>query len=212
MSRDTLTTYENHVTEYVSGTTTGISWSMGRWFNIALYGLDKEAKIFEIGSATGRDAEYFRSKGYQVQTSDATLGFVDLLHDKGLDAVRFNVLEDEFPDKYDLILANAVYLHFTREQFDRAVMSAVQALNPQGRFAFSLKEGVGSEWSNEKLGAPRFFQYYSGQEILRKLSSLGIPHVVHCDGGWIHVVIGHVLPDFPPRLVTNQLDSPRQRG
>lgn len=211
MTRDTLATYEAHVAEYVAETTTSINWSMNRWFDVALYGLDETAKIFEIGSATGRDAAHFHTRGYQVQTSDATKGFVEMLRGQGLDAIQFNVLEDEFPDSYDLIIANAVYLHFTHAQFDKALVDTINALKPGGRFAFSLKEGVGNKWSKEKLGAPRYFQYYSGHEMLRKLSLLGLEHHIFCDGGWIHVVTGVELPEFPAHLVTHQLDTANVR-
>lgn len=65
-------------------------------------------------------------------------------------------------------------------------------MNENGVVAFSLKTGEGEEISTEKMDAPRFFKYYSLQElkdILQKLPyevlSLG-----HADNEkWLHAIL-----------------------
>lgn len=53
------------------------------WIDTVLAGLPQDAKIPEFGSAFGRDADYIESKGYKVQRTDVTPGFVKLLQSQG---------------------------------------------------------------------------------------------------------------------------------
>lgn len=59
-----------------------------------LAGLPLEAKLFEVGSGTGRDAALIRSRGYQIQTSDAVESFLDILRENGFNPVKFNLISD----------------------------------------------------------------------------------------------------------------------
>jgi hypothetical protein len=47
------------------------------------------------------------------------------------------------------------------------------ALNVGGTFAFTLKQGEGEEWTDDKLGAPRFFTYWTDGQIRTVLASAG---------------------------------------
>jgi 2-polyprenyl-3-methyl-5-hydroxy-6-metoxy-1,4-benzoquinol methylase len=156
----TLLSYNEHVREYVDGTLQIVTGAAKDWIDAAIDNLPLQAKILELGSAFGRDATYIASKGFAVECTDATEGFVSLLQTKGFNARLLNVLSDDLTDKYDLIFANAVMLHFTQSEFSFVLKKLFHSLNKGGRFAFSLKRGKGESWSNEKLGAPRFFCYW----------------------------------------------------
>ena len=92
---------------------------------------------------------------------------------RGFKARQFNVLTDDLDDHYDLILANAVLLHFTRSEFSDVVRKLHQSLKGGGRFAFSLKRGQGESWSLEKIGAPRFFCYWEREAVEPVLRDAG---------------------------------------
>jgi len=169
----TLRAYDDNVRAYVEGTPHQVSGAPRDWMDRALDGLPPTARIIEIGSAFGRDAAYLASKNFAVECTDATPGFVAELFARGFQARHFNVLTDAFDGAYDLILANAVLLHFDREQFARVLEKARAALAPGGRLAFSVKGGDGEGWSSAKLGAPRYFCYWRAEQLAPLLRQAG---------------------------------------
>jgi SAM-dependent methyltransferase len=191
----TLRSYDENVRAYVEGTAHQVGGPPRDWMDRALDGLAPNARIIEIGSAFGRDAAYLASKNFVVECTDAAPGFVEELRARGFRAKTFNVLTDAFDGAYDLILANAVLLHFDRDQTPGVLAKARAALNPGGRLAFSLKGGDGEGWSSAKLGAPRYFCYWRAEQLAPLLRAAGFAqwsivearmNRAHAD--WIYVV------------------------
>lgn len=194
-NQKTLRAYDANVRAYVEGTPHQVGGAPRDWMDRALDGLTPTARILEIGSAFGRDAAYVASKDFAVECTDAAPGFVEELRARGFRANLFNVLTDDFGATCDLILANAVLLHFDRAQLPCVLAKARTALNPSGRLAFSLKGGDGEGWSSAKLGAPRYFCYWRAEQIAALLDAAGFArwsiveaqtNRAHAD--WIYVV------------------------
>jgi SAM-dependent methyltransferase len=173
----TIKTYEAHVNEYLQGTPQVVSGELKAWIERNLAKLKQNAKIFEIGSGTGKDADYIESKGFSVQRSDATKAFVKFLKDKGHEAKVFNAISDAFPGSYDMIFADAVLLHFNRDETKQVAAKVFQALNPNGRFVFNLKRGDGDELVSNKLHDPRYFCFWQPDEITKLLTDTGFEDV-----------------------------------
>jgi SAM-dependent methyltransferase len=173
----TLTAYENGVEAYVSGTPAEVAGVFKTWIDKTLSLLPKGAEVFEVGSAFGRDAKYMESLGFSVQRSDAVQGFVDLLKAEGYPACLFNVLTDPFPAAYDLIFANAVFHHMGRDEMRSILKKVHRSLKDKGILSFSVKFGEGEEWSDEKVGSPRYFCYWSRQELYTLVEEAGF-HIV----------------------------------
>lgn len=169
----TLQAYEVAAGAYADATSEEPTDGIKRWLDEATRGLGADARILEIGSATGRDARYLRMKGYVVQCSDAAGSFVELLNAKGYDALQLNVLKDEVEGTYDLILANAVFVHFTPGECAVVFAKLRDALKGGGRLAFTVIEGDGEEWSDAKLGERRYFSYWSEPDLRSTLEVTG---------------------------------------
>lgn len=165
---ETLRSYQARTHEYVEGTHNVVDGAAKDWIDRALSRLSAQAKILEVGSAFGRDAAYIKAQGFALECTDAVHAFVERLQSAGFNARQLNLLTDALPGPYDLILANAVLLHFNRSEFAFALKNVFRALAPGGRLAISLKRGQGEGWSNHKLDAPRFFFYWE-QETLEPL-------------------------------------------
>ncbi len=194
----TLQTYENHIEEYIEGTNHEVSPDFQAWIDKALEGLDKNAFIWEIGSGFGRDADYMEEQGYWVVCTDAVSGFVDILQEREFTAYDLNILTDDLPERLDMVFANAVLLHFTREETAMVLRKVYDSLAGGGRFAFSLKQGDGEGWSEEKLGEPRYFRYWQAEEIQRLLNDTGyteieISNKVAHNATWLRM-IAHKQP------------------
>jgi SAM-dependent methyltransferase len=201
----TLQSYAVRVAAYVDGTAQVVAVEVKDWIDSLLADLPPGARIFELGAAFGRDADYIRSRGFAIECADAVPGFVELLRARGLKARLFNVLTDGLSESYDLIFANAVLLHFTSDEFALVLGKLRNALAAGGRLAFSLKRGRGEEWSNAKIDAPRFFHYWEAENLPPFLRAAGF-------ASW-DIVAAHTARAHADWLfVTARLSSASSRG
>lgn len=195
VNQETISSYEAHVAEYIEGTPQEVTGDVKRWIDATLQDLPLDANILEFGSAFGRDAAYIEEKGYRIQRTDATQGFVDYLREHGHEAGQLNAITDELTDNYDLVFADAVLLHFTAKEVEVVLGKVLRSLSEGGRFSFSLKQGEGEEWSEAKLGAPRYFRYWQESEVIDLLKDVGYSDVDITDGSfgrsnakWLHII------------------------
>lgn len=161
----TLRSYQNQADLYRDNTPTIVDGPLKIWLDRNLVALPSASTFFELGSGTGRDAEYLKQSGFlNVTCSDTVPDFVTELS-KHHRTFHVDVLKGSLPEKADVFLANAVLLHFRKPETLEVMKKVHQKLNRNGRFMFSLKLGVGERWSDEKLGEPRFFSYWTAGEV-----------------------------------------------
>ena len=186
----TLSAYQSRVQEYLRGTPW--PWPAMIAFLDRFASLAGAGPVLEIGSGPGRDADYLESRGVRVIRTDATPAFVGLLRDAGHDARLLDARTDPLGGPYQGILANAVLLHLSRDQFEDLLRRARAATAPGGVLAFTLKEGDGAAWSEQKLGLPRHFMYWREPAVRAALHRAGWPDAslahVTSGGGWLHVL------------------------
>lgn len=171
-NRITLNSYEEGIHEYIQGTAQETNGNIKKWIDHFLNLLSPNARIIEIGSAFGRDAQYIESYGYLVERTDAAQGFISFLNNQGYKATLFNILTDSFTAFYDLIFANAVFVHFNLTELLQVLTKIYKNLEHNGMLAFSLKHGKGEEWTKAKIGYPRYFCYYEKNNVMEILEKL----------------------------------------
>jgi SAM-dependent methyltransferase len=169
----TILAYEEHVQEYFNSSPQKVDGGLKDWIEQGLARITKDAKILEIGTATGKDADYIESIGYSVIRSDATKAFVEMQKNNGHEAKVINLLTDDIGKPYDLIFANAVLLHFNEEELNASLQKVYDALAEDGYFMFTLKIGDGEETTTQKLNAARYFHYWHEADIRPKLEAIG---------------------------------------
>lgn len=191
----TLQSYQNKTQEYVDGTP-GIDSVIKKWLDASLKLIPKEGKILEVGSGFGRDAEYIREKGFDIECSDAVPNFVELLQKKGFKTRTLDLLHDQIDSGYDMVLADAVLLHFTPEESESVTQKVHKALKPGGIFALRMKQGDGAAWTEEKLGEPRYFYYWNVDELRGMLTACGFGWLSmtesftgHNKASWMHIIL-----------------------
>jgi hypothetical protein len=112
---------------------------------------------------------------------------------RGYPADELDVRHDPFGGPYDAVVAFAVFLHLTRDEFVRALGKSRRAVRPCGVLAITVKDGDGSGWSVAKLNRPRYFTYWRA-EPLRAVLERGGWHVSQLRAvsgrseNWLYVV------------------------
>lgn len=188
----TLQTYERRLAEYIDGTPQEVSADAQAWIAATLDRVSPEQPILEIGSGFGRDADFIEAHGFAVTRSDAAQSFVDLLRAQGHDALSINALSDDVrkvAGKQSAIFANAVLLHFDDAQLEVALTNMRRALEQDGVLSFAVKRGDGEEWSQAKLGEPRYFRYWQRDTLYPLLEKNGFKVEWDLESdAWLHVV------------------------
>ena len=149
--------------------------------------------VLEIGSGPGWDADHLESRGVRVTRTDATPAFVELLRAAGHDARRLDVRSASLGGPYQAVVANAVLVHLSRPQFEDVARRARHAVVAGGVLGFTLKEGDGAGWSQDKLAVPRYFTYWREPAVREVLARTGwsvvsVNHVTGRKEPWLYVL------------------------
>jgi SAM-dependent methyltransferase len=155
---------------YIAGAKKEVEGVHKVWIDDLLSRLPDDAVIFEIGSATSRDADYMEKMkpSISVMRSDKERGFVEYMEGQGKKAILFDVLRDEFDTdkKYDACFAHQVVAHFTLDELESVFKKAKHALKEGGYFAFSFSQGDNvtlEEWNSKEGNV--FARFHSMEEI-----------------------------------------------
>jgi 2-polyprenyl-3-methyl-5-hydroxy-6-metoxy-1,4-benzoquinol methylase len=168
-SERTIQSYEKSVREYARKVS---ARQRPRAFANALRRMVKHVPpgglVLEVGSATGRDADFVESLGARVRRTDATQAFLDLQAERGKYGERLNLLSDTLGGPYDAILAIHVLIHVERARIDRVLRKISKALRPGGVFLVSLWEGTGA------TGGDYHTTYWSSAAFAARLTAAGL--------------------------------------
>lgn len=190
-NQKTLKAYEQYASKYLGQDTSNADKLKQDMLKKCLADIPKDAKIFEIGSAGGKDAEFFRSLGYKnITVSDVPSHFLNILKKKGFSPIRFNLIEDEFLDKYNLIYCWAVLMHFTKEEAKSSIRKMYNALESDGKILICVKTNKNkkedwTDFQNEKQ-AKVYFSFWEEKELKNFLNDIGFQDIkIWRYGNWL---------------------------
>ena len=135
--------------------------------------LPEHAKVFEIGSGDGLNAKFIQSLGFDVIASDTADDFIMATRNQGLKAIKFNALEDSFPEKYSAVFCWRVFVHFTKGDALHIIQKVYDTLDENGIFIFNAMnretKKVDNEWVDFEgeyhMGAERYYNYFSQSDL-----------------------------------------------
>ena len=157
--------------------------------------LPKGSKILEIGSADGENAKYLKELGYDVIASDVADDFLKAISEAGFDPLKFNVLEDEFKEKYFGIFCWRVFVHFTKEDALKVIKKVYDALEENGIFVFNAinreTRKTDEEWvdfpGEYHMGIDRFYHYHTAEDLEDAIAETDFDIIdFHKEGGDQH--------------------------
>jgi 2-polyprenyl-3-methyl-5-hydroxy-6-metoxy-1,4-benzoquinol methylase len=165
--RLTITTYDQTVDLYMTRQDLTIAGQTYiDWIDTALERIRKESAILEIGSGYGRDADRLESNGYNVHRTDVSESFIQYQESQGKKVDRFNPILEIMSARYDLALANGVFLHFPPAELKLAFQNLHESLKDNGMVVFSTK--IGDGWEGlvyHHLIQPRYEKFWKIEEL-----------------------------------------------
>lgn len=143
-------------------------FNMEKYLNKYLsYGIPKGGEILDAGCGAGRDSLYLSNLGYKVLPIDNSQKLVDLVNEKlHLNAIKKDLLEIDYKNRFDGVWACASLLHIPPEKFEQAFSNLVDSLKDNGIFYFSIKKLKDSYFND---GNREFF--HIGKNALNELFS-----------------------------------------
>jgi SAM-dependent methyltransferase len=166
----TLATYEQAAEQFRDSIPRQPNGSLIELLDLIDSHLRDGGSILELGSGTGRDAVELERRGHRVRRTDAPSSFVEMIRADGYQVDRLNALTDDFGGPYDVVFADAVFLHFTPGQLDSVLRKSHAAAE---FLAFTTREGDGDEWSTRYLDLPRHFTMWQEQPLRELLAECG---------------------------------------
>lgn len=162
----------------------------GEWIDVALSRVGHEAKILEVGSGNGWLSDYVETRGFHIERTDGVEAFVKYQKEKGKEAFRLNLFEDNLKQEYyNLILAASVFHHFTREQFASILEKMFQGLAPKGYLAFRTKKGEGEGLTDSDEGLQVYYCYWTEEPMKMALEEAGFVVEKIAESGPKHLAI-----------------------
>ena len=171
-----------NIQKYITNAKKEIEGSHKEWIDDLLLRLSKGGTIFEVGSATGRDADYMENMNPEITVirSDKETEFIEHIKRVGKEAIIFDILKDRFNHntKYTSFYSHMVINHFTLEEVSHVLSTTKLAVEKNGYISISFPLGDNStlvEWNS--IAGNIFCRYHSIQEIVDISTKLGIHFV-----------------------------------
>ena len=164
---NTVQYYNTHAKKYFDKNHDIHQW-LANIYSTLLNNLDQNVSILELWSWTWRDANYIESLWYTVRRSDFSDGFINLQREQWKNIEKINAIEFTLNESFDLIIANAVLVHFDENQIKSSLASIKNHLHRNWLFFFSFRSHSSENAHTQKSGDTRFFNV-PDLELINKL-------------------------------------------
>lgn len=138
----------------------------------------KEPLVADVGCGDGRDAGYLIGRGARVLLVDLSPGMLAEAAKEVPEGIHLNmdVRGLALLDGYlDGLWASGILYHLPKRDLPAALAEIRRVVRPGGIFSFNFKTGEGEgmeENPRSYPGAPRYYAYYSAEEMKGLLSGL----------------------------------------
>jgi len=187
--RHTREAYENNPRLLLRNTLQAFDGSIKTFYDKALKYVPLKANILEIGSGDGCGADYLEALGYTVLRTDPIRNFVRFQKSRGKKTHQFDVLTQVLAQRFDLVLAPAVFHHFDDEDFEDAAKHVFDMLPSYGIFSLCGYSGVGARF--KRYGNKQRYFCYRTPEMLSdslKRSGFIVEETYLLDGTWANCI------------------------
>ena len=165
-TNDTLAYYDRNAASFAGETqTVGFNEIQDRFLSC----LEKGDRILDYGCGSGRDAKYFKDRGYPVTAIDGSKEMCALAAaHTGLDVRCMTFEELDETEAYDGIFACASILHVKKKDLPRVLQKMRDALKKNGVIYVSFKYGEA-----EGMRDSRWYSDYTEDSFRELIASAG---------------------------------------
>lgn len=146
--------------------------------------LPEAGKVLDAGCGTGVKSKHLAGQGFRVTGVDFAEKMIEIAA-QNVPEAEFKVWDlneiDQFPEQFNGIFAQAVFLHFPKKKFLPILKKLLTRLKDGGVILISVKQKRpdGPEEANisqEQYGETidRFFSFYTMDELVRNFENAGL--------------------------------------
>lgn len=192
-NRRTIASYEGCAADYARSTKPGSGADVNETLAWFLDVLPADARVLEIGSGPGWDADWLECQGVQVRRTDATLAFVEIQKARGAAAEQLDVVTEDLGGPYAGVIAQYVFQHIDRSQLPDVLARIARALVVDGAFLFTLREGGSDLIETGSDGGIYHIAEWTKSDLDHILAGLGLHECwsrssVDADGHWLTIL------------------------
>ncbi len=142
-------------------------------------------RMIDLGCGDGRDTSYLKNKGMDVVGIDLSISMIQLARRKYPDCsfIHGDMRDTVFPDDtFHGAWASASIINLPKSELSSLESEVFRILDRNGIFTFSFKKGQGEGFEEEGVidGHPRYFAYYTLQELRERFSLFEIIDSEEC--------------------------------
>lgn len=123
-------------------------------------------RVLDVGSGTGVLARWLQDSGYEVLCLDPSPEMVRRCKEKGLQVIQCGIQTFQSREQFAMIFAILSLMHIPKADFAAQIRRLASLLPSKGILFLGMLEGRGEGYA-EGPDYPRFFAYYSPEEILK---------------------------------------------
>jgi 2-polyprenyl-3-methyl-5-hydroxy-6-metoxy-1,4-benzoquinol methylase len=123
--------------------------------------------VLDIGSGTGQLAQWLKGQGFHVLGIDPSPMMIKQCQLKGIHCLLTTFQEYQETQPFSLILSILSFIHIPRNEWPAQLAKVANLLLPKGLFILAVIEGRGEEIQEASSGYPRFFAYFTREEIIK---------------------------------------------
>ena len=142
-NRVTVASYDRYAAGYAEATRT-MSPANEAMLQQFARAMPAGARILEVGSGPGWDADYLETLGLSIRRTDAAPSFVALQRERGKAAEKLDLASDELGGPYDGALVLYVLQHVDAPLLAGALLKLARCLSNAGRVLLTYREGDGT--------------------------------------------------------------------
>lgn len=125
----------------------------------------KRCGVLDIGSGTGRFAQWLQEQGYDVVCLDPSPVMVKQCQAKGLACLQTRFQDYAEKKSYCMVFAILSFIHIPKNEWPDQLTKVAHYLPSGGLFFLALIEGEGEGIKEKSADYPRCFAYFTRSEI-----------------------------------------------
>lgn len=145
--------------------------------------------VLDVGCGHGRDSLFFSNRGLTTVGFDLSISLIRIAMNKS-EYTCYVMADMRYPpfraNTFNGLWVSASFHHLDKQDASKSIMNQYETMKKHGVIYISVKKGdfAGFEESNRYNGAPRFYSFYTKDEINQLVTKAGF--TIHASKDYSH--------------------------